>query len=116
MNILDLVGKETRLTFGKATAQEYDTPCPFWPAQGRFWRRQCNQSGDAVHFVRAYRGMSLVEALSLLCENQQYVDVIDTNQRLQAGAPSPIRIIRIINIIYIIYIIHINKRVPISGR
>jgi hypothetical protein len=119
MNILDLVGKETRLTFGKATAQEYDTPCPFWPAQGRFWRRQCNQSGDAVHFVRAYKGMSFVAALSLLCQNYHYVDFIDTNdtnQCLRAGAPGPIRIIRIINIIYIINIIHINKRVPISGR
>jgi hypothetical protein len=49
MNMLDLAGKETRLTFRTVTAQEYHgscTPCKagddyfrFWPAQGRFWMR-----------------------------------------------------------------------------
>jgi hypothetical protein len=91
MNILDLSGKETRLTFRKATA----------------------------HIVRDYKGMSYMEARSLLPENHQHVDFIDTNDTNQcsrAGAPGPIRIIRIINIIHIIIIIRINKRVPILRR
>jgi predicted HTH transcriptional regulator len=48
MNLLDLAGKETRLTFGKATALEYDAPGPFWPAQGRFWRRQLSGTAAGV--------------------------------------------------------------------
>jgi predicted 2-oxoglutarate/Fe(II)-dependent dioxygenase YbiX len=77
MNMLDLAGKETRLNLGEATD----------------------------HIVRDYKGMSYMEARSLLRENHQHVDFIDTNdtnQRLQAGVTGPIRIIRIINIIHII--------------
>jgi hypothetical protein len=29
MNMLDLSGKETRLTYGKETAKEYHAPCLF---------------------------------------------------------------------------------------
>jgi hypothetical protein len=74
MNMLDLSGKETRLTFRTATA----------------------------HIVGDCRGMSLVEPLSLLHQNYHYVDFIDTNdtnQRSRAGVTGPIHIIRIINII-----------------
>jgi DNA primase len=90
MDILQLIQRETGYICHKATAREYFSPCPFcktgddrfrlWPAQGRFWCRQCNKSGDLIQFVREYRGLSFMEALSFLRQNHQYVDVIDANR------------------------------------
>lgn len=50
---------------------EFHSACPLcggndrfmlWPAQGRYWCRQCNASGDAIQFCRDFLHMSFPEA------------------------------------------------------
>ena len=64
----------------KATADEYCGPCPacggedrfrIWPTQGkdglgRYWCRGCERSGDAIQYLREFRGMGFKEAADLL--------------------------------------------------
>lgn len=76
MNVLDLA-KEFGL-MPKRTAStnggEYHSSCPncggtnrfcIWPEEksgGRYWCRQCSQSGDAIEFCKAFLGMSFIDA------------------------------------------------------
>jgi hypothetical protein len=46
MSMLDLLGKETRLTFGKTTAQEYHAPCPV--------RKAASGAGSAIRVVMRF--------------------------------------------------------------
>ena len=54
---------------------EYKSPCPdcggidrfiVWPETGRYWCRGCGKSGDALQYLRDYRGMSFKASCNLL--------------------------------------------------
>jgi hypothetical protein len=53
---------------------EYAGSCPYcsghdrfrvWPKRDRYWCRVCGKSGDAIQYLRDYRGLSFPEAASL---------------------------------------------------
>ena len=55
----------------RKTAKEYAGPCPFCGGEDRFivqidkeryWCRQCKKSGDAIQFLRDYKGMTYRDA------------------------------------------------------
>jgi len=60
---------------------EYASPCPgcggkdrfrSWPSQGnggRWWCRQCDESGDLIQYLRNFRGMSFRDSCEFLDEN-----------------------------------------------
>lgn len=78
MNILDVITRETNLSFAKQTASEYAGPCPFcgegdnrfrvWPIgeKPRYWCRICNAKGDSIQFVRDYKHLEYREACEYL--------------------------------------------------
>ncbi|MBU2613766.1 hypothetical protein KJ925_04940 [Patescibacteria group bacterium] len=54
---------------------EYAGPCPacggedrfhLWPETGRWWCRQCEKSGDAIQYLRDFRGMTFQSAKDYL--------------------------------------------------
>jgi DNA primase len=53
---------------------EFSGACPFcgghdrfrvWPSSNRYWCRGCNQSGDAIQYLREFRKMAFVDAAKL---------------------------------------------------
>jgi DNA primase len=94
MNLLDLIGRYTRLRKVATThAGEWCGPCPWCAGEDRFrvwpeadkpgyWCRQCGVKGDAIQFLRDYERLSYREA----CERLgQPVD-----ERIRAtGKPRP---------------------------
>lgn len=82
MNILEIVyavtGTNPRLVT-QANGGEYSSPCPFcggtkrfrtWPqkkeGQGRWWCRECGETGDSIDLLRRCKGMSFREAKKIL--------------------------------------------------
>jgi len=80
MSLLDLLnegGGPIRRVSG-TNGGEYAGPCPscggddrfrVWPGQGeggRFWCRGCNKHGDAIQYLRDFRGLSYLEACHFL--------------------------------------------------
>ncbi len=54
---------------------EYAGPCPWcggndrfrvWPGAGRYWCRGCDKAGDAIQYLRDFRGLSFLEACKYL--------------------------------------------------
>ena len=54
---------------------EFCGPCPFcgghdrfraWPESGRYWCRSCEKTGDAIQYLRDFRGLSYQDACSFL--------------------------------------------------
>jgi len=74
MNLCDLLisnGVELK----RKIANEYAGPCPFCGGTdrfivktdvGRYWCRQCDKSGDAIQFLRDYKGLSYPDACQAL--------------------------------------------------
>lgn len=72
-NILDVL-KDLGLTpkrMASTNGGEYASPCPacggrdrfrIWPEKDRYWCRSCGQSGDAIQYLRDFRGLSFAEA------------------------------------------------------
>lgn len=71
---------------------EYAGPCPFcggkdrfrvWPLlgkyQGRYWCRQCDRKGNALQFLKEYKDMTFVEALTYLNQetNMKIIDITE---------------------------------------
>jgi len=80
MNILDLL-VEDRIKVVKVASTsggEYASACPdcggedrfrCWPSQGdtgRYWCRGCGKSGDAIQYLRDFRGLGFVDACQYL--------------------------------------------------
>ncbi len=80
MTLIDLLNQDgipTRRVSG-TNGGEYAGPCPScggtdrfraWPGQGetgRFWCRACGKQGDAVQYLRDFRGLSYLEACHFL--------------------------------------------------
>ncbi|HOV88365.1 MAG TPA: primase-helicase zinc-binding domain-containing protein, partial [Syntrophobacteraceae bacterium] len=77
IELLNQDGTPTRRVSG-TNGGEYAGPCPscggddrfrVWPGQGeggRFWCRGCNKHGDAVQYLRDFRGLSYLEACHFL--------------------------------------------------
>lgn len=79
MTLFDLVQQHTHVTRVSARqGGEWRGACPLcgggpksdrfivWPAQERYWCRQCHQQGDAIQFLRDVRGLSFREAAALV--------------------------------------------------
>lgn len=72
LDLLDLTGSDTNLRRVASTSGgEYAGPCPWcggqdrfrvWPVEGRYWCRQCERSGDAIQYLREFRGLTFHEA------------------------------------------------------
>lgn len=88
MNILEVVnavtGTNPRLVT-QANGGEYSSPCPFcggnkrfrtWPqkkdGQGRWWCRECGETGDSIDLLRRCKGMSFGEAKKMLGLSDDY--------------------------------------------
>lgn len=78
LDILSLFGFDMKKV-AATNGGEYAGPCPFcggkdryrvWPLmgnhQGRYWCRQCNRTGDSIQFLKEYKNMTFVEALTYL--------------------------------------------------
>lgn len=80
MNVLELLrqdGIQPRKSAG-TRGGEYASPCPgcggkdrfrCWPEQGdmgKFWCRGCEKQGDAIEYLREFRGMNFQEACAFL--------------------------------------------------
>jgi DNA primase len=75
MNIHELIERESHLTFARR-GKEHHGPCPFcrceskqfviFTSAGRYWCRQCDKKGDAIQFVRDYKGLSFRQAKEYL--------------------------------------------------
>ncbi len=75
-NLLDIISQDVSLT--RAGAAEWCGPCPWcggkdrfrvWPNSGtvgRYWCRQCNRKGDAIQYLRDFRGKSYRQAAALV--------------------------------------------------
>lgn len=71
-DLLDLATRDTTLRRTASTGGgEWCGPCPrggghdrfhVWPEKGRYWCRQCNKKGDAIQYLRDFRGLSFIEA------------------------------------------------------
>ena len=77
MNILDLIGADgfTLKKQASTNGGEYAGPCPWcggedrfrvWPKANRYWCRGCDKTGDAIQYLRDFRGLSYQEACSLV--------------------------------------------------
>ena len=71
MSLVDLIGGLKRVA--TTNGGEWAGPCPFcrgrdrfrvWPEEdgGRYWCRGCQKSGDAIQYLRDFRGLSFKEA------------------------------------------------------
>jgi DNA primase len=77
LDLLQLNGLEVKQV-ASTWGGEYASACPWcggtdrfrsWPNQGaagRYWCRQCNKSGDAIQFLRDYKGLSFRDACDYL--------------------------------------------------
>lgn len=78
MNILELVERETHLSFARR-GREHHGPCPFCRCEGkqfivfttgegagRYWCRQCGAKGDAIEFLKVYKHLSFRQAKEYL--------------------------------------------------
>ena len=106
MSLLDLLmknGHELKLK----TGSEYAGPCPFCGGTdrfivhankgdgGRYWCRQCKESGDSIQYLRDGKGFSYFEACEALCitprsRNAQNVQV--TTQSIHTWEPSQVEV------------------------
>jgi len=76
VNIVDLIQQDVSLKRVSSTGGgEYAGACPWcggkdrfrvWPEGGNYWCRQCNRKGDAIQYLRDYRGKSYQEAATLI--------------------------------------------------
>jgi len=81
VDLLSLIRADVRLKKVATTGGgEWAGPCPFcggaekrsadrfrvWPAEGRFWCRRCQRSGDAIDYVRVGLGLGFGAALDRL--------------------------------------------------
>ena len=77
MNLIELIqtdgGKLKKVS--TTSGGEYCGPCPFcggvdrfrvWPGESRYWCRQCGKAGDSIQYLRAFRGLSFLEACEYL--------------------------------------------------
>ncbi len=75
MNILGLLQEDGHTTIKVASTRggEYAGPCPFCGGrdrfrvhpeyrEGRYWCRGCGKSGDAISYLREFRGLSFADA------------------------------------------------------
>lgn len=76
---MDIVGSSLKRV-GNTHGGEFAGPCPgcggtdrfrVWPEEGRFWCRQCNRKGDAIQFLRDFRGMDFHAACAALGETDR---------------------------------------------
>jgi hypothetical protein len=100
MNILDLIERETHLSFARR-GKEYHGPCPFCRCTGkqfviymtgkpRYWCRQCDVRGDAIQFMRDYKGLSFRQAKERLgIESDDYHRVTDNRDDHQPANLRP---------------------------
>lgn len=88
--LLDLIQNEVSLR-GRGT--ELYGPCPgcggtdrfrVWPETGRYWCRQCNRSGDAIQFLRDFRGFSFQDAAQMVGKALPACQSTDTDRKQQA--------------------------------
>jgi DNA primase len=80
MNLLDLIANPLRKV-ATTNGGEFSGPCPWcggqdrfrvWPEEGpagRYWCRQCGKMGDAIQFLRDFKGLSFQEACQELKQN-----------------------------------------------
>ncbi|MBI9078068.1 MAG: P4 alpha zinc-binding domain protein, partial [Desulfatibacillum sp.] len=70
MTLSDLL-QQDGIALKKVAHGEYSTSCPacggtdrfrVWPEKGRWWCRGCEKSGDAIEYLRAFKGLSYFEA------------------------------------------------------
>ncbi len=81
IDLLALIGRDVPLRRTAATGGgEYAGACPFcgghdkrdadrfhvWPAEGRYWCRRCERTGDAIQYLREREGLTFVQALDRL--------------------------------------------------
>jgi DNA primase len=80
MTIIELIQGDNFFTRRVASTRggEYAGPCPWcggkdrfrcWPAQGeygKYWCRECGHGGDAIQYLRDFRGLSFKEACDYL--------------------------------------------------
>ncbi len=97
MNLLDLaseIGLDPRKT-SVSRGGEYHSPCPacggndrfiIWPAEDRYWCRQCARKGDAIQFCREFHKLPFHQACTKAGKNSS--DVKSHRQRL----PNPVSI------------------------
>jgi len=96
-DILSLIEADGHTPKKTATTQggEYSSPCPscggkdrfhIWPEKGRYWCRGCGKSGDAIQYLRDFRGMNYVEACSFLGESPKELTATPTH-RPEAWTP-----------------------------
>jgi DNA primase len=87
VDIVAVIGSDTHLTrVANTNGGEHAGPCPFcggtdrfrvWPnstrhhGKGRFWCRRCDESGDAIDYVRERDGLSYAGACGLLGINRR---------------------------------------------
>lgn len=75
-NLLNMVSRDVQLKRVSFTGGgECCGPCPncggrdrfrVWPERGRYWCRQCRRKGDAIQYLRDFRGLSFIEAKQAL--------------------------------------------------
>ncbi len=77
MDILELIQGETKTDFAKRGSKEYHGRCPFCRCESnsfvvfvtgeeRYWCRNCDAKGDAIQFLRDYKGVDFLEAKQIL--------------------------------------------------
>lgn len=79
MNLLSLIGSDggTLRKVASTHGGEWAGPCPFcggkdrfrvWPEEkgGKWWCRGCDRHGDAIQWLRDFRGLSFLEACAFL--------------------------------------------------
>lgn len=93
MNLLDLITNPLRKV-ATTNGGEFAGPCPWcgghdrlrvWPEEaptGRYWCRQCGKKGDAIQYLRDFKGLSFREACLEIKQNP----IVRNGYKRQPGA------------------------------